>query len=265
MGVIADKSRPGMFAAVREAITGGTTRLVASNFGRLDMDVHLFLAGYWRWRQRNLLLQAGASINKLRLNDAAVALDPNDSVLGVDFSGGMSSVVSQLNAAFGTTATLQFSNPSGSTLRVLDDGAVNRSDVTAVSVTKTMMSLTSGYLQLPLFSDNGAPYSGAITATGLQQSVWRGASASIPRCSAIPRAPSSIRPIHSLLSGDTARSDFIFTQLSKGYYRYSPQTGIGTTGVPFTGTLTNFAKQFISQRARPRPPPSGWRMARTSS
>lgn len=42
--MIADKSRPGSFAAVREAITGGTTRLVASNFGRLDMDVHLFLA-----------------------------------------------------------------------------------------------------------------------------------------------------------------------------------------------------------------------------
>ena len=49
-------------------------------------------------------------------------------------------------------------------------------------------------------------------------------------------------------AGDTTRSDFILTQLQTGNYRYSPQTGIGTTGAPFTGTLTNFAKQFISQQ-----------------
>ena len=96
-------------------------------------------------------------------------LDPNDEVLGVDFSGGMSSVVSQFNAALGTTANLQFSNPSGSTLRVLDDGAPNRSDVTAASVTTTMTSLTSGNPQLPFFTDNGAPYCGAITANGSTQ------------------------------------------------------------------------------------------------
>ena len=51
-------------------------------------------------------------------NDAT--LDPNDQVIGVDFSGGMASVASQLNAVLGP-AHLQFSS-SGSTLRVLDDG-----------------------------------------------------------------------------------------------------------------------------------------------
>ena len=60
------------------------------------------------------------------------------------FPAAWASVVSQLNAALGTTASLQFSNPSGSTLRVLDDGAPNRSDVTAASVTTTISSLTSG-------------------------------------------------------------------------------------------------------------------------
>ena len=48
--------------------------------------------------------------------------DPFDAVIGVDFSGGMSAIVAQLNAALGPAA-LQFSNPSGSVLRVLDDGA----------------------------------------------------------------------------------------------------------------------------------------------
>jgi flagellar hook-associated protein 1 FlgK len=49
-------------------------------------------------------------------------------------------------------------------------------------------------------------------------------------------------------AGDTTRANFILNQLQNGSYRYSPQTGIGTTGAPFTGTLTNFAKQFISQQ-----------------
>lgn len=175
-------------------------------------------------------------------------LDPNDEVLGVNFSAGMGSVLSQLNAALGTTANLQFSNPSGSTLRVLDDGAANRSDVLAASVTTTMTSLTSGNLQLPLFTDNGAPYGGAITANGSQQV---GFAARISVNTALLGDPSrtiiySTNPLTA--SGDTSRSDFILTQLSTGSYRYSPQTGIGTTGAPFTGTLTNFARQFISQQ-----------------
>ncbi len=191
----------------------------------------------------------------MRVDDPSVlplsntsTLDPNDEVLGVNFSAGMGSVVSQLNAALGTTANLQFSNPSGSTLRVLDDGAPNRSDVTAASVTTTISSLTSGNLQLPLFTDNGGLYTGAITANGLQQV---GLAARISINTALLGDPSrtiiySTNPLTA--SGDTARSDFILTQLSSGTYRYSPQTGIGTTGAPFTGTLTNFVKQFISQQ-----------------
>jgi flagellar hook-associated protein 1 FlgK len=175
-------------------------------------------------------------------------LDPNDEVVGINFSGGMASVVTQLNAALGPTANLQFSNPSGSTLRVLDDGAPNRSDVLSASVTTTMSSLTSGNPQLPLFTDNGGVFSGAITANGSQQtglagriSVNLGLLGDPSRTIVFSTSP--LTP-----SGDTTRSDFILTQLQSGNYRYSPQTGIGTTGSPFTGTLTNFAKQFISQQ-----------------
>jgi len=195
------------------------------------------------------------NLSIVRVDDPSVlplsnttTLDPNDEVLGVNFSAGMGSVISQLNAALGATANLQFSNPSGSTLRVLDDGAPNRSDVTAASVTTTMTSLTSGNVQLPLFTDNGAPYSGMITANGSQQI---GFAARISVNTALLGDPSrsiiySTNPLTA--SGDTSRSDFILTQLSTGSYRYSPQTGIGTTGAPFTGTLTNFARQFISQQ-----------------
>ena len=46
--------------------------------------------------------------------------DPNNPVVGVDFSGGMASLVNALNAL--PNSTLAFSNPSGTTLRVLDGG-----------------------------------------------------------------------------------------------------------------------------------------------
>ena len=175
-------------------------------------------------------------------------LDPNDEVLGIDFSGGMASVVTQLNAALGASADLQFSNPAGSTLRVLDDGAPNRSDVIAASVTKTVSSLTGGSAHLPLFNDGGALYTGALDPTGAQQTGFAGR---ISVNSALLGDPSrmivySTNPLTA--AGDTTRSDFILGALMTGSYRYSPQTGIGTNGTPFTGTLLNFARQVISMQ-----------------
>jgi flagellar hook-associated protein 1 FlgK len=195
---------------------------------------------------RNLSIVRVDDPSVLPLSNTAT-LDPNDEVLGINFSGGMASVVSQLNAALGSS-DLQFSNPSGSTLRVVDDGAPNRSDVLSASVTTTISSLTSGNAQLPLFTDNGAPYSGAITANGSQQV---GLAGRISVNLALLGDPSrtivfSTNPVTA--AGDTTRSDFILTQLQSGTYSYSPQTGIGTTAAPFTGTLINFAKQFISQQ-----------------
>lgn len=201
------------------------------------------------------LTGATHNLSIMRVDDPSVlplgnnaTLDPNDEVLGIDFSGGMSSVISQLNAALGSSANVQFSNPSGSTVRVLDDGATNRVDITAASVTSTMSSLTSGNLELPLFLDNGLPFSGAITANGSQQT---GLAGRISVNTALAGDPSrsivySTNPLTA--SGDSARADFILNALANGNYRYSPQTGIGTTGAPFTGTLANFARQFISQQ-----------------
>jgi flagellar hook-associated protein 1 len=195
------------------------------------------------------------NLSIVRVDDPSVlplsntaTLDPNDEVLGINFAGGMASVVSQLNAALGSSANLQFSNPSGSTLRVLDDGAPNRSDVLSASVTTTMSSLTSGNPQLPLFTDNGGLFTGALTASGSQQTGLAGRISVNLGLLGDPSRTVVFSTSPLTASGDTTRSDFILTQLTSGNYRYSPQTGIGTTAAPFTGTLVNFAKQFISQQ-----------------
>jgi len=195
------------------------------------------------------------NLSIVRVDDPSVlplansaTVDPNDEVLGINFAGGMASVVTQLNAALSgsSSASLTFANPSGQTLRVLDDGAGNRTDVTAASVTKTMSSLTSGNVQLALFTDGGALYSGAITANGSQQTGLAGRISVNTALLGDPSRTIIYSTSPQTASGDTSRSDFILTQLTTASYRYSPTTGIGTTGAPFTGTLLNFAKQSIS-------------------
>ncbi|MBR1124291.1 flagellar hook-associated protein FlgK [Bradyrhizobium lablabi] len=250
-----DQFAASMASALSDKTTDGAAATSGAQTG-FDLDLAGLKSGnVIHVTYKDNLTGATHNLSIVRVDDPSVlplgnsaTLDPNDEVLGVDFSAGMGSVLAQLNSALGSTANLQFSNPSGTTLRVLDDGATNRSDVTAASVTTTMSSLTSGNPQLPFFTDNGVPFSGAITANGLQQT---GLAGRISVNTALLGDPSrtivySTNPLTA--AGDTTRSDFILNQLANGNYRYTPQTGIGTTAAPFTGTLANFARQFISQQ-----------------
>jgi flagellar hook-associated protein 1 FlgK len=173
--------------------------------------------------------------------------NPNNPTIGINFSGGMASVVSQLNSALGA-ANLQFSNPSGSTLRVVDSGT-SAATVNAASVTTTVSSLASGSPQLPLFTDGNLLYTGAITGTGSQQT---GLAGRITVNSALLTDPSKVT-VYSTSpptnAGDTTRSDFMYSQLTTGNFTYSPQTGLGTAASPFKGTLSGFMQQFLSQQS----------------
>ena len=173
--------------------------------------------------------------------------NPNNPVIGVNFSGGMASVVSQLNSALGG-ANLQFSNPSGSTLRVVDSGT-GAATVNAASVITTASSLANGSPQLPLFTDGNSLYTGAITAAGSQQTGLAGRIAVNPALLSDPSKFTVYNTSPATQAGDTTRSDFLYSQLTSGNFTYSPQTGLGTATTPFTGTLTNFMQQFLSQQA----------------
>jgi flagellar hook-associated protein 1 FlgK len=173
--------------------------------------------------------------------------NPNNPVVGVNFSGGMASVVSQLNSALGG-ANLQFSNPSGSTLRVVDSGT-GAATVNAASVTTTASSLANGSPQLPLFTDGNSLYTGAITATGSQQTGLAGRITVNPALLSDPSKFTVYSTSPATQPGDTTRSDFLYSQLTSGAFTYSPQTGLGTATTPFKGTLTNFMQQFLSQQA----------------
>src|SRR3954471_2711550 len=182
----------------------------------------------------------------LPLSNAATA-DPNDQVIGVNFIGTMGFVVAQLNTALGG-AHLQFSNPSGATLRVVDDNT-SAAVVNTASTTATASSLASGVAQLPLFTDAGALYTGKITASGSQMT---GLAGRIMVNSALLGDPSKLTVYNTsplTPSGDTTRADFIYSQLTSGSFTYLPQTGLGSNATPFKGTIPGFMQQFLSQQS----------------
>jgi len=175
------------------------------------------------------------------------APNANPKQIGIDFSGGMASIVSQLNTALGS-GNLQFSNPSGSILNVTDNGT-NAATVNAASVTKTASSLANGNLQFPLFTDGNALYTGMITSGGAQQT---GLAGRITVNAALLTDPSKFTVYNTspvTNAGDTSRPDYLYSQLTSGTYTYSPQTGLGTAATPFKGTLNGFMQQFLSQQA----------------
>jgi flagellar hook-associated protein 1 FlgK len=172
--------------------------------------------------------------------------DPNDTVIGVNFSGGMASVVAQLNAALGP-AHLQFSNPSGSVLRAVDDNTA-AATMNAASTTTTVATLAGGVPQLPMFTDAGALYTGKITVDGTQMT---GLAGRIMVNAALLADPSKLTVYNTAPltpSGDTARADFIFSQLTSAQFTYTAQTGLGSATTPYKGTIPGFIQQFLTQQ-----------------
>ncbi|MBC7576906.1 MAG: flagellar hook-associated protein FlgK [Tardiphaga sp.] len=177
--------------------------------------------------------------NALPLSNSATA-DPNDQVFGIDFSGGVASVVNQLNAAM--NGRVQFSGTSLAAITVQNNPGF--STITAASVTSTAAtnSLSAGSAALSLFTDNGAAYSGAITGTGSQVT---GLAGRLTVNAAVASDPSKLVLYGTgTAAGDTTRANFILQQLSNATFTYSPQSGVG--GAPFKGTLLSYMQQFTS-------------------
>jgi flagellar hook-associated protein 1 FlgK len=194
------------------------------------------------------------SITVMRVDDpkalplpATATSDPNDRVVGVDFSGGIASVVAQISSALGSTG-LRFANPTGTTLRVLDDGAGGQINVNAVSATSTVTSLSGGSGELPLFVDGTTPYTGAITSQGPQSLGYAGRIAINPALLADPTKLVAYQS--STASADATRPNFILSQLATGVLNFAPQAGVGTASAPFSGTLSSYVQQMLSQQGQ---------------
>ncbi len=174
----------------------------------------------------------------------AQASGTNNKVIGVDLSAGIGSVVTQLNAALGSN--LQFSNPSGSVLQVVNASGGNV--VNSLSATSTATSLTGGSAQLPLFTDGDNPITGAIAASGSQTT---GLAGRIEVNAALASSPGSlVAYAANTSSGDATRPNFILNQMTQATLTFPPSTGLGSSGAPYSGTLTQYMSQVVSQQSQ---------------
>ena len=248
-----DALAAGMSSALSDQTTAGTAVTSGLQNG-FDVDVGGLSAGNnVTINYTDSLTNTPRTLTLVRVDDptalplsANATASPNDKVVGIDFSGGMSSVISQINSAIANTGMVA-SNPSGTTLRVLNDGAGNIVTVNSVTATTTATSLTGGSAQLPLFTDGGTPYTGAISGLGSESVGFAGR---IVVNAALVADPSKLVGYQaSTPVGDSTRPDFMYQQLTGAPVLFSPETGIGTAASPFSGSINTFLQQVISQQA----------------
>jgi flagellar hook-associated protein 1 len=247
-----DALAAGMAQALSDKTTTGTAATSGLQSG-FDVDIGSLLSGNKiTINYTDTATNTPHTITLVRVDDPSVlplpdtaTATPNDTVFGIDFSGGMASVIAQINGALAGTG-MTASNPAGTTLEVLDDGAGNTVDVNSVSATATVTSLTGGSAEFSFFTDGASPYTGAITAQGSQIVGLAGRISVNP---AVAGDPSSLVVFQAgTPAGDGTRPDFIYQQLTSATQTFPPNTGIGTISAPFVGSLTTYLRQVISQQ-----------------
>lgn len=196
--------------------------------------------------QHNVTIVRVDDPSALPLSNAATA-NPNDTVVGVDFSGGPASVATALNTALGATG-LQFSNPSGAILEVINSGSPAIT-VNAASTTATATSLTGGTAVLPLFVDGATAYTGAFTSGGPESTGYAGRIAVNSGLIADPSKLVTYQTSPQTPAGDATRPNFIYNQLVNASLEYSPAAGIGGAASPFQGTLSAYMGQMVSTQS----------------
>jgi flagellar hook-associated protein 1 len=254
-----DQLAASMSSALSDTTTAGTAVTPSASQAGFTLDltnlqpgntINLTYTNPATNTQQQLQIVAVGSSSVLPLPTTS-STSPGATVIGVDVSGGlgssgMASIVSQLNAALGG-ANLQFSNPSGATLQVLNSN--NATVVNSASATTTASSLTSGSAALPLFTDGGSLYTGAIIPGGSQLTGYAGRITVNPAVVANQSSLTVYSTSPPTASGDTTRADYINSQLTSGSFTYAPQTGLGSSSTPFTGTITSYMQQFLSLQA----------------
>lgn len=175
--------------------------------------------------------------------DDSVTSNPNDTVIGVDFSAGEAAVAAALDAALGANITVSL--PSAGTLRIVDDGATNNTDINALSASVSNTSVQGQGLGFPLFVDTGnnQPYTGAVDG-GYQKTGFAGR---IVVNGAIKDDPTLLVQYEATTPiGDNARPLDLLDRIERSSVEFGGENGIGSETNPFTGSVVAFAKNIIS-------------------
>jgi flagellar hook-associated protein 1 FlgK len=249
-----DQIAAGMSSALSDRTTNGTPASIGSQSG-FNIDIGSLLSGNKiNVSYTDTATNTQHTVTLVRVDDPRVlplsgSVTPasGDKVVGIDFSGGFASALAQISSALGP-AGLQVSNPSGTTLRVLDSGAGGKVTLNALSATTTMTSLVNGGPELPFFLDGTKPYSDIIGAAGSQTTGFAGRIALNPALLADPSRLVTMQTSPVTSAADPTRPNFILDRLTNGTLDFAPEAGIGTDAAPFSGSLQSYIRQMISQQ-----------------
>ena len=178
----------------------------------------------------------------LPLSNSTTA-NPNDVVIGLNFNQPIADIVTDLQAALPPEVVV--SNPGGSVLRFLDDGAADTSDIEALSATVTPAGLADGTTGLALFVDgsNGTIFSNSLDVPPQKTGF----------ASRIQINPALIADDTLLVAydadvplGDSTRPLDLLARLTSNPRSYMPSTGIGGAASPFSGSIDEFARRIVS-------------------
>lgn len=188
-------------------------------------------------------------------NAAASGLSSNDNrVIGIDFAGfpgSMAGIVGQINTALG--AGFAASSPSGTTLRIVDDGAANTRDVNALVARPTTGAFSTaspgtGAAEMPFFVDTGA-VGGLYTGSFEGRSQMRGLSARIAVNPLVAQDTSRLvvfqTGVGATQQGDSTRPNQMYDRLTGSVRTFSPQTGVGGTASTWRSTIANFTQRVV--------------------
>jgi flagellar hook-associated protein 1 len=188
-----------------------------------------------------------------RVDNAAAAATAEASsnsaqtVIAIDFSAGAAAAATQLqtklNAQFGAGFT---ATGAGTNISVTGN-ATRRIDRMFASVSNT--ALSGQGTAMPLFSDSGSlgPYTGSFE-NGFSQRVGFGQRITL-NPNVADDASSLVRYDAATPAGDAARPNFLIDRLTRTTRLFSPTTGIGTNGNPFTGTVAEFARRVVEDQS----------------
>jgi flagellar hook-associated protein 1 FlgK len=161
-------------------------------------------------------------------------------VVGIDLSD-PAAAATALQAVLG--GAFAVSNPAGGTLRIVDDGAAGTSDVRGLVGRTSATVVKDGTLALPLFLDNGSPYTAALEGIGQK----RGFAARIgvnPAVLADNALMVQYQPGGSL--GQAERAEFLVEQLQSMRFVAGKKSTSGGASFRLSGTVGDLISQTIN-------------------
>jgi flagellar hook-associated protein 1 FlgK len=179
--------------------------------------------------------------SQLPLSDAFTP-DPGDKVFGINFSGGMASVASQVQAALGSGLAV---SASGSSLRILDDGATGSTDVTGLAARITTTTLASGNPEIPLFVDSNG--NKAFT-NGVDGGAQKLGYASRIVINPAATGASLVAYASTTPGSDATRPNLMLDRLTSATRTFDPVGGVGSAGAPFTNTVGSYLEAVVSSQ-----------------